>query len=350
MRLNTAYLRRGFARMLSGPQALEDVASDSWEVHPETAIDTHPALYPEGALDRISALSPWRSWEVEQGLIDGGVVRHAATRALVLERADLVRGFVYCGASVLRFGQGKASLIESGLPRWQEIADAHLGSVWTGADFFGHFLTDTLTLQLLPPAGATIVGAPGKPYRHEAGYRALLGLDRPDMPERARIDRLTVYVDYGQNAHKTQRYDVLRARVRAASPKPPARPGVFLCRGVDGDPRRLANQDALTDLLDGNGFDILDCDSLDPAEIVHRSLDARIIVGVEGSHLSHGLYPVAAGGALLVLQPPDRFAMPYKEVADALGLRFGFVVGHPAAEGFSVDLDEVRLMLDRLTS
>lgn len=350
MRLNTAYLRRGFARILSGPQALEDVASDSWEIHPETVAHTPPALYPEGALDRVRALSPWRSWEVEQGLIDGGEVHHAATRALVLEGAELVQGFVYCGASLLRVGRGKASLVESGLPGWQEIADAHLGSVWTGADFFGHFLTDTLTLQMLPPEGETIVGAPGKSYRHEAGYRALLGLGRPEMPDRARIDRLTVYVDYAQNAHKTQRYEVLRARARTTSPKPPARPGVFLCRGADGDPRRLVNQDALTDLLDGYGFDILVCDDLEPAEIVYRSLDARVIIGVEGSHLSHALYPVAASGALLVLQPPDRFAMPYKEAADALGLRFGFVVGHPAEAGFSVDLDEIRLMLDRLTT
>jgi hypothetical protein len=106
----------------------------------------------------------------------------------------------------------------------------------------------------------------------------------------------------------------------------------------------------LTDLLDGYGFDILACDDLEPAEIVYRSLDARVIIGVEGSHLSHALYPVAASGALLVLQPPDRFAMPYKEAADALGPRFGFVVGPPAEAGFSVDLDEIRLMLDRLTT
>jgi capsular polysaccharide biosynthesis protein len=125
---------------------------------------------------------------------------------------------------------------------------------------------------------------------------------------------------------------------------------VFLKRGTDGEPRRLSNEDALIDLLDRHGFDILDCGSLSAFEIARRALDCRVVVAVEGSHLAHGAYTVADGGAFLVIQPPNRFALPYKEFADSLDLRFGFVVGEPEVGGFSVNLDEIRDMLDRLLS
>jgi capsular polysaccharide biosynthesis protein len=123
---------------------------------------------------------------------------------------------------------------------------------------------------------------------------------------------------------------------------------VFLCRGSDGELRQLANQTALAEMLAGMGFDIIDLATTDALSIARRSLGARIVVGVEGSHLSHALYSMADGGAFLVIQPPDRFALPYKEYADRLGLRFGFVVGSAAETGFTVDLDEMARMLDRL--
>ena len=57
--------------------------------------------------------------------------------------------------------------------------------------------------------------------------------------------------------------------------------------------------------------------------IARRDPRARIVIGVEGSHLSHAIFSMADDGAFLKAQPPDRFAMPYKEFADRLGHRFG---------------------------
>ena len=119
-------------------------------------------------------------------------------------------------------------------------------------------------------------------------------------------------------------------------------------RGSDGERRQLVNEAALADLLVAKGFDIIDLDRMDAAEIARRTLDAPIVIGVEGSHLSHAIYAMADSGAFLVIQPPDRFAMPYKEYADRMGMGFGFVVALPDAGGFAVDLDDIRMMLDRL--
>ena len=61
------------------------------------------------------------------------------------------------------------------------------------------------------------------------------------------------------------------------------------------------------------------------------------------------VYSMADNGAFLVIQPPDRFAMPYKEFADRMGMRFGFVVAEPADGGFAADTDEILAMVDRLS-
>jgi hypothetical protein len=348
--LNVALIGRNLRRLVGGPAPdLRDLATETWDIWPPEEVPGRPALHPDGALERIRGLSPWRDRETENALIRGDPVRHAATRAHVVRDAVLAGAFIFRGAAKERVGHGTARFLDPSLGRCTDLAEAHLVSTWTGADFFGNFLCDSLTLEMIPPPGSVGIGAPGKPYRHEDGYRQLLGLPRPQMPGHARVGRLTVYSDYGQNSHKRRRYEELRRRLRQDKAPQPAPPGVFLRRGTDGEPRCLVNEAELADRLSLHGFDILDPARLEPAEIVRRSLDARIVVAVEGSHLSHAVYTLAERGAWLVIQPPDRFALPYKEFADCLGMDFGFVVATPAGEGFAVDLDEIDRMLDRLS-
>lgn len=349
MTLNTALATRNLLRLLKGrPVALGEVAIQTYELCPAEEVPGRPALHPEGAIERISSLSPWRDWDVEYALIKGAPVCHAPTLAYVVENAVLAGSHVYCGGAKLRVGRGDPRLFDPDLPPRAEIPEAHLVATWTGADFFGNFMRDSLTLEMIPDAGMQRIGAHGKSYPHAPGYRALLGMPEPEMPGHALVGQLTLYSDFGQNTFKSERYHALRERLRRSLSLPPARPGVFLRRGTSGEFRCLVNEDALTAMLENEGFDILDQSLLDPSEIAARALDARIVVAVEGSHLAHAIYPMAANGAFLVIQPPDRFALPYKEFADRMEMRFGFVVAAPAEGGFVVDLDEVRLMLDRL--
>ncbi|MCX7644511.1 MAG: glycosyltransferase family 61 protein [Rhodobacteraceae bacterium] len=348
--LNLALIGRNLRRLAGGrPAGLRDLAAETWEIWPSEEVPGRPALFPEGALERIRGLSPWRNPETEQALIRGDPVRHAATRAHLVRDAVLAGAYVYCGVAKERVGHGALRYLDPALGSRIRLDEAHLVSTWTGADFFGNFLCDSLTLEMIPPPGSLAIGAPGKPYRHEDGYRQILGLPRPRMPGHARIGRLVVYSDHGQNGYKRRRYDELRSRLRRTGAAPAAAPGIFLRRGTDGEPRHLVNEADLAERLALRGFDILDPSRLEPAEIVRRSLDARVVVSVEGSHLSHAVYTLAGSGAWLVIQPPDRFALPYKEFADCLGMAFGFVVAEPAGAGFRVNLDEIEGMLDRLS-
>ena len=350
MTLNTALVQRSLLRLIGGRLAdFQSLAVESWEVCPEEEAPGRPAVFPPGAIERVSRLSPWRDWDGEHSLIAGAPGRHAATRAYVIAGSVLAGAYVYCGRGTLRIGHGPQRILDPDLPRRRRLAEAHLAASWTGADFFGNFLLDTFPLEMIPPPGAVRVGARTKPYGHAEGYRTLLDLPAPELPAHARVDRLTIYSDFAQNSFKEARYRTLRARMRQAVGSTRAPAGIFLRRGNDGERRELVNEAALIELLTTQGFDILDLNRLDAAEIARRSLDARIVIGVEGSHLSHAIYTMADNGAFLVIQPPDRFAMPYKEFADRMDMTFGFVVARPAEGGFAVDLDEIRMMLDRLS-
>ncbi|TNF63897.1 MAG: glycosyltransferase family 61 protein [Burkholderiales bacterium] len=349
MGLNTALLGRHVRRLLAGRAPdITEMASDMQELWPQQVSPGRPALFPPGALERCLGLSPWRDWQTEQALIRGDPVVHAATQAYLLRNAVFAGTHLYLGPCKHRVGHGEARYLEPDLPPRQHVPEAHLASVWTGADFFGSFLRDNLTLEMIPSAQDRKIGARGKRHRHAAGYRDLLGLPEPPIPGHARIDRLTIYRDYGQNQFKRQRYDSLRSRLRASVPGSPGAPGVFLRRGTDGEARRLLNEEALLERLAAKGFRIVDPAHAESVQIAAQMLDAPIVIAVEGSHLSHAVYTLAAGGAFLVIQPPDRFALPFKEFADCMEMRFAFVVARPADGGFVVDTGEIDMMLDRL--
>lgn len=349
--VNGPMLRRGLRRLRQGRAVgIEEVALRSWEICPAETVPTRPALHPPGAPERILRLSPWREEAEERALIRGEPARHAPTRAYLVGGAELAGSWVYRGAAKAGHGFWPDRLLLPGLGPCRHLPEAHLVSNRAGSRFFGNFLLDDFPLAMIPPAGAAAVALPTQPYPHEAGYRALLGLPAPERLRHARVERLTLYTDYAQNAFKKARYLELRARMRARFPGLPAGPGplVYLKRGATGERRLVANEDALEALLAAAGFDIVEPARLEAAEIARRTLGARLVVGVEGSHLSHVIYTLAEGATLLVLQPPDRFAMAYKEFTDRMEMRFAFVVGLPAPDGFRVDLPELAGMLERL--
>ncbi len=68
--------------------------------------------------------------------------------------------------------------------------------------------------------------------------------------------------------------------------------------------------------------------------IVAACAGARVVIGVEGSQLVHGVNVASAWGCLLTLQPPNRFVSYYKYLTDRDYQHFGFVVGIPEGDGF----------------
>ena len=99
--------------------------------------------------------------------------------------------------------------------------------------------------------------------------------------------------------------------------------------------------DAVRDLLVARGFRVVSPEGGSVAELADALAGAAICVGVEGSALTHATMLMPPGGAILTLQPPRHVADAIKYFADAVGLRFAFVIGDDRPAGYTIDEDRL---------
>lgn len=349
MPFNTALLKRMARRVLAGGALdIRSLASETWMLCPAEEAHTPPAIHLPGELDRIASVSPWRQLDVELASIRGGVVHHVASEAHLLKDVEIAGAFLYKGAAALQPGFGERRWWLSGAVPVEHHHESHLITSQMGSHFFGTLLLDDYPLALLPPDGAHRLLMCSQPSQHNAHYRELLELPMSPPVQRARIDRLIVYTDFGQNSLKVKRYSTLRAALRKNCPSTGRSfAGVYLRRARSGELRLLENETQIEALLAGMGFDIIDPMVLSAAEISSRTLDAPLVVSVEGSHLSHAIFSASDRATFVVLQPPNRLCMTYKEYTDQVGsMRFAFLVGDRSGDGFRVEPDHLERLLD----
>ena len=352
MRLNVAMVKRRLHRALARRHVdIRSLATRTWTLCPEEVTTVPSAICLDGAAEKILGLSPWRSWDSERNMMRGGPVTHHASIAHLIENVDLAGPYLYRGPAKSHPGYGAEALWLRDSERGRAIESAHLTTSEAGSHFFGTFLRADMPMALLVGDGDTCISMMSKPYSHEEGYRALLGVPKAPTVSCARIKQLTIYTDFSQNSSKLERYRALRTNLRRSlvgGAVAARKEGVYIRRGRTGELRLLQNEDEVEALLRRRGFEVVD-PAVDSAhDIARASLNARIVVGVEGSHLAHAIYTVADDGAFLVLQPPDRFSLAYKEFTDRLGIRYAFLVGDRTPDGFTMPLDDLQRLLDQL--
>jgi hypothetical protein len=325
---------------LAGPGDPAAAAAEVVEVAPAEEGMRAAARALPGQIDRVRATQPDTTLAIEAGRIAAGPVRHRATRALRFRDAHLAGGVLYAGGAALALcpapGPPRPARLTGRLDR------AALASSLVGNTYFGHHVVDDAATALLaarfaPPARVDAPAPRGWP--HAAPLRAALGVELPALADVA-IGEAWVFDDAGMTADRRARLAEVRARLAAAGPPGPGLP-VYLRRRGGGVPRAPANEPALEEALARAGFLIRD-PAADPLErIAATCRGAPLVAGVEGSALAHAVLGLAPGGALLVIQPPERFNNVWKDFTDALGLSYLFVVGLPAAGGYTVNAAEV---------
>lgn len=218
-------------------------------------------------------------------------------------------------------------------------------------------MDDCLTYRLASDEGVPVTTAPfadnvsiaRNGILHAPGYENWLDM-RPVRLRNAFFRELVIFDDLSQNRHKHLRFRAMGEKL-LSHVNVSAHPGVFILRGGKGELRLLRNERELAERLrDRRGFRILDPATSDVPTIVEACAGARTVIGIEGSHLIHGVNVLPPGGSLLVLQPPDRFVCFFKYLTDRDRQNFGFVVGTPAGSGFTIDPDEVERTLDLFPS
>jgi hypothetical protein len=350
MSLNIPMLRRSLWRLL-GNRTDKEVCEKEWIIAPACVTNTRPALYLSGALDRITASSATSNLELEMRRIKGGRTEHAATVARLLKNAVLRDGFIYKKAAKIALSVKEERIFtERQASEQKELAVVACGL--TDIRFFGHWMTDGIPLLM----AARELGPPirnADPLTgHQQEYLSMLDL-RYDPFSGGKIRELIVLEDYGQNDYKRERYDKIRARFKEIAPKP-AHPGALLLRGTSGvvapdaqgNRRILVNEEEIARYLQSIGFQLVDSTKQSAREIVEKTSGAKIVIGVEGSQIPHGLFTMADQGTLINILPPFHFNNVLKGQTDCMGLNYAFTVGEVCDGGFRLPVETLEKTLD----
>jgi hypothetical protein len=331
--------------LLRRHRTYQDISERHWTLAPAETGLTPPAIYFQEDLDRVTQIHD-STRETEMLRLRGGRREHRATVAYLLRNTELAHGKLYRGAMQIRLAPGPRWLVGPGTA--ELVKEAALACTPYGGVFFGHWLAEDLLLHLAAESLAPAVYVERPSYHHESDYCSLLEIERISAA-RTRFDRLILIDDFGQNSYRMSRGQMLRERLRAAIPGM-GLSRVYLRRGVRDArfSRVLVNASEVECYLESQGFVTIDPDLLSVPELVAALLDARIVVGVEGSHLAHTLYTLAAQGVLCVLQPAYRFTNIFKDWGDQYGLRYAFTTGPQAPGGFEIRIDDLRRILDRV--
>jgi hypothetical protein len=347
-------LRRYLWRLLAN-KSYKELCEREWVISPACVTNTRPALYLPGSLDNVTASSATSNLELELRRIKGGPTEHAATIARSLPDALLYGGYIYKDAAKIPMSIKKENLfLEKQMSENKDTAVMACGL--TDIRFFGHWMTDGIPLLM----AARELGPPirnAEPLTgHQKEYLSMLQMNY-DPFAGGRIRKLIILEDYGQNEYKRVRYNKIRARFKEICPKPTF-PGALLLRGTSGnsDPdangnrRLLVNEDEIAAYLQSIGFKIIDSTKQSAKEIVENTSGARIVIGVEGSQIPHGMFTMADHGTLINILPPFHFNNVLKGQTDCMDLNYAFTVGEVCEGGFRVPMDTLKRTLDLVSA
>ncbi|MFT3967143.1 MAG: glycosyltransferase family 61 protein [Sphingobium sp.] len=316
-------------------------AADQWEVAPPGVVRVRPARMLPGQIDRIRGSEFAPLAEVLRDFAGGFDSLQPSTTAFRLRDVLLIDGMLYAG-NAARHLRARTSRMPIGIaPR--EIVRASFYESWVGNRWFGNWLSDDcLTYRLAEAAGGPVTTNP--PSGHMGAYERGLGM-APSRMSAALFEELILFDDRSHNDGKRARAGDMRRRL--VGPEPKHHPGTFLLRGGTGARRVLRNERAIAEHLAARrGFRVLDPSSASLEEIVRDCAGARVIAGVEGSHLVHGLMLMPPGATALVIQPPTRAVSALKLLTDRQGQDYSLVVGVGSDESFDAGIGEIERTLD----
>lgn len=336
-KINTASLSYKSRVLLGGRRSYKECSDSSWIVSPEEKATSPRALFDLEDLDKITKVQHETSINRERSRILGGEKRHAPTIAYHFTDIQASNGNLYKGNMKYGLRGSRDNLFVDDV--FVDIPSGCLSCSAMGAKYFGHWMRDDIPKYLASKEIALPLSCMSQMTQHQEDYSSLFGIN-PVNYLSGRIRELTILEDYGQNSSKKDRYDLLRSKIKNKYPKS-SKSGVMILRGSSGEKRGLINEIEVIDFLKRNNFDIIDPERHSVDEIITKCR-VDILIGVEGSQLSHFNYAGNDHGAIITLQPPNRFNNVYKDYADCIEMTYGFVVGDAGdCGGFSIDISKL---------
>jgi len=315
---------------------------------PEGEGSLPPAIILPGQLERVTGAPAESTVRYEIEFVTRPRAIHVATIAYHIRKATLFNGSIYAGA-------WRRSILTESTSTQPEIhvAGAGLASSEIGNVYFGHWLRDDCTAHIIAQNYGLALCVHHDQFPHRKAYASWFGQDWRSAGN-AHIEHLVVFHDAGQNSSKAARFRKLRSMLRARFPLRGSSQLVYLRRGKTGVARLIENEEEILDALIRRGFHVLDVSKDSLEKIVSELLNAKIVVSIEGSHVSHCAVTLPENAGIVLLQPASRFATIHRGWANNLSVHYGLVVGHQTNGGHHFVKDEilktVDLMLSRIDS
>jgi hypothetical protein len=342
----TAPVSSRVVRRLRGRAPLAEAATAVVEAAPATDVPPPPPpTHDPEELERITAPAPYSTLEGQMAWL-AGTRRYGPAMAYELPPLWFVDGNFARGRVRFEMNAERERLLVRSRDLRTFEGVAFVSSTFANK-FFGHQIGDELPAALLgPDFGEPWYVNAHAPTPHVAGYRRACDVDLP-VTWSGFARRCWVFEDAFLNDSKVGRIRELRRRLGATvAPGVPA-VRTYVRRGASGGLRAPRNEAEVEAVLAGEGWRIVDPASAALPELLGALAAAPVVVGVEGSNLAHAFYGLRTGAALVPVIPPDRFGLWLKDFADRLGFRFGFHVGRAVADGWEVDIDALRRLVDR---
>jgi hypothetical protein len=324
-------------------RTLESIAAETWEIAPGNTSMAPPAFFLPNQLERVTGWMFYPHEHPRQTMEGGRAVVHGPSRGFLLKDVWLLDGALYKSDA-----HSWLAPRSSWLPTIRVDQEIDRGAMYCtagGNKYFGSWVTDDCVAYPLACAEGVPVTTSKTGYVHSPAYENWFGM-KPTRLHNALFRELVIFDDLSQNQHRHFRFRAMTEKLLSHVNAAP-HPGVFILRGGTGEQRILHNELEIAERLERTrGFRILDPSTTDVPTIVNACAGAKIVAGVEGSQLIHGILVLEPGGSVLTLQPPNRFVCSFKYHTDRDEQNFGFVVGHAEGKGFRIDVEEVERTLD----
>ncbi|WP_348797705.1 glycosyltransferase family 61 protein [Flavobacterium adhaerens] len=327
---------------------LENLSDKSWEIAAATSSIVSKAYFLEEQLNRITGTA---YTDDPKAMMYGGYeILHAPTRAYKLKNIWMINGVIHKNLNQFilhpRSQFKKEMYLFPPVLVDTEIDNAAVYNSYDGNAFFGLWLTDDCTMYPLAaseglPVTSNIFSSP-----HMLQYESMFDMN-PFRTNAAYLRNAVFFdEDWGNNKSKSERFSVIRNKLLHKF-NGNSHPGVFILRRNSGKSRIMLNEIEIAEKLrEAYGYKIVDVTRDSVSEIISACVGAQMLVGIEGSHLMHGLMVLEPGASVLTLQPPNRFCGVLKITTDMENINYGFVVGIPKGNDFYVALDEVLRTID----
>jgi capsular polysaccharide biosynthesis protein len=326
--------------------SLDEVCERSFAVSEAKTIERRDAICLAGETDRAIGTAAYRTIELERLRLRAGPFRVPAAMAYELRDALFIDGNLFKGLAKHIISGNTRTLFAS----IQELAPN--GCIFANRQsdlYFGHWLFEELPAIRASSQWGPALEAHRKrgPEVHKTDYLRLYGIDEPvSISARCVIPHLTLIANPNFNLHHQAGLDLLQGDlIRQGWTRQHER--IFVARR-GGAARNLTNEAQIIERLAAEGFAIIDPMSMSAEAVARACFDAKLVVGVEGSHLSHAFMQLRAGAGMLVIQPPTRFDNPFKDLCDIRGVTYGFVVADAQGDGFAQPLDRLLETIARM--